>query len=569
MRTSYTIHAAFILGLMVLVPLTAAMAQTDPSAAAERVQGQIREQLRAQEAPAPVLNVTGAPASQAPKGADKIKFTLKNIEIQGATAYKADVLRALYADRIGQTVSLADIYDIAGALTAKYRNDGYILTQVVVPPQTIDGGIARLRVVEGTLDKITVQGGNDRERALIQSYADQIKQKGAVNAKDLERALLLINDLPGVEARSVLSPSSTPGAADLLIIPTRDAYEATVGIDNYGSRFLGQWEAIASAAMNGVLGFNERIAASVAYAPGHNGIGNPELGYGELSYLQPVGRYGTTAGVSGSIAATQPGLTLDESNVRGIAKTLALEVNHPFIRTRNLSLFGYGVFDMRSSRTRSDIDDTREDQLRVARIGGKVENVDSLFGAGFTSLDAKISKGLNVFGASDKGDDNLSRATGDPQFTKFDAELQRLQRLTRDFNLLVAVKGQFSNGALLSAEEFGFGGINYGRGYDPSEIVGDDGLAGKAEIQWNRPVKSAPPVIEDHQFFAFYDAGRAWNDDKATATSEVETRTSAGIGARASLANGFETGLTYALPLNDEPDANTDQRVYFNLSKRF
>lgn len=82
----------------------------------------------------------------------------------GATVYNDAQLKSVYADQIGQTVSLADVYGIANKLTKKYRNDGYILTQVVVPPQEIDGGVAKLRVVEGYVDNITVSPAPTRTR---------------------------------------------------------------------------------------------------------------------------------------------------------------------------------------------------------------------------------------------------------------------------------------------------------------------------------------------------------------------------------------------------------------------
>ena len=128
-------------------------------------------------------------------------------------AYAPEDIDPLYRGRLGTTVSLADIYDIANALTNKYRNEGYILTQVVVPPQTIENGLVRLQVVEGFVDGITI-AGEPRESAVKQfrKYADNLRENNILSAQNLERYLLLINDLPGVTARSVLSPSQTVSA---------------------------------------------------------------------------------------------------------------------------------------------------------------------------------------------------------------------------------------------------------------------------------------------------------------------------------------------------------------------
>ncbi|MGA4816816.1 POTRA domain-containing protein [Pseudomonas aeruginosa] len=47
---------------------------------------------------------------------------------------------------------------LANRLTAKYRQDGYLLTQVVVPEQSIEGGKVRLQVIEGYLEHVQIKG---------------------------------------------------------------------------------------------------------------------------------------------------------------------------------------------------------------------------------------------------------------------------------------------------------------------------------------------------------------------------------------------------------------------------
>ena len=123
-----------------MIATVPAMAQVPGAQTGTASPGRVEEQIkaprfeRALQAP---VDVRESKISGAPEGAEKITFELRDIEIAGASAYGEDELRALYADRLGQTITLADLYTIAGDMTRKYRNDGYILTQIVVPPQTI------------------------------------------------------------------------------------------------------------------------------------------------------------------------------------------------------------------------------------------------------------------------------------------------------------------------------------------------------------------------------------------------------------------------------------------------
>jgi hemolysin activation/secretion protein len=551
---------------------SSAFAQQAPASAdAGRTDRAIRERITVPSV-SPDIQVRDIATHRAPSGAENVTFKLNSISLEGVTAYNQATLQKVYADKIGQTVSLADLYGIAADLTAKYRNDGYILTQIIVPPQTIDGGNARLQVVEGYIDQVTVKGDDAKESkalVLMRRYANEISKNGkALNTRDLERALLLINDLPGVSARSVIAPSaSKTGAADLTIMIERDPYDAFLGIDNYSSRFLGRWEAMAGGSVNSQLFHNnERLSAQVVYAP-HGPITDHELAYISGSYWTPIGGYGTNLEVLYSYTDTEPGLDLREFDVEGKSKYLSLTVKHPFIRSRDLNLTGRILLDGRNASNTNNIPDDREDNIRALRIGGRLEFVDTLFSGGVNTLDIEAARGLDIFGASDKGDAQLTRADGDPEFFKLEAELQRLQRLGQQFNILMGVKGQSSNDALLSSEEFGFGGSSYGRGYDPSEIVGDDGVAGKVELQWNPAYQST--WMNNTQVFGFWDIGKVWNDNAVT--NSVESAASVGVGFRADFQYDIGTEFYVAVPLTHDVEAERDDdaRFYLSVMKRF
>ena len=551
---------------------SAAYAQEVPgSADAGQVERNLRQRITVPNV-APDIQVKDISTGRAPAGAESVRFTLQDLKLEGVTAYSDAELKKVYGGVLGQNISLADLYKIAADLTAKYRNDGYILTQIVVPPQTIEGGTARLQVVEGTIDRVTVQGDEASEGkalGLMRNYASHIGgNNGPLNAKDLERTLLLINDLPGVSARSVIAPSTAkPGAADLTIMIERDPFDAFVGLDNYGSRYLGRWEASAGGSINsGVFHNNERISGQVVYAP-HGPLFDHELGFVSGSYWTPIGSYGTNLELTYSYTITEPGLELRDFDVKGRSHYASLVVKHPFIRSRDVNLTGRVLLDGRNVESENNIPDDREDNIRALRAGGRLEFADTVFSGGVNTVDIEFAKGLDILGASNDGDADLTRPDGDPQFFKVEAELQRLQRLSSDFNLLLGIKGQLSNAALLASEEFGVGGSSYGRGFDPSEITGEDGVAGKVELQWNPAWETT--WMTGSQVFGFWDAGKVWNDD--VVPDDVETLASAGLGFRADLVYDVQTELYVAVPLTRDVQAERDDdaRLFLSVSKRF
>lgn len=556
--------------MAISAPAQAQLGQQTGIADPGRIQEQFREERLLPQV-GPRVDVKEMKLLGAPEGSENIKFNFGGVRFSGVSVYTDAQLAALYQSQIGTEISLADLYAIANAVTLKYRNDGYILTRAVVPPQTIEDGIARLQIVEGYIDNVIIQAGDDEPSTAldtIRAYASSISTGGPMNAQDMERGLLLINDLPGVSARSVLSPSRTqPGAADLLVIVERDPYDALIAADNFGSRYLGPVQFTGAGTLNSRMGNNEAVTGQFVIAP-DSGY---ELAYGALSYEQPVGPWGTRVSVSGSLTDTKPGYDLDQFDVRGHSLLMTVQATHPFIRSRAVNLTGRALFDWRDVESQNNIEPTRKDRIRAVRVGGRYEFLDTLLNVAINALDVQISQGLNIFGSSDKGDAGLTRAAGDPNFTKLNAEFQRLQRVTDKVNILLAGRGQWSSNALLSSEEFGVGGVNIGRAYDPSEIVGDDGIAGKVEVQWTNPLESDWEYLEEYQLYTFYDAGRVWNEDATTSADKRNSATSAGLGVRANLVKDVETGLAIAFPLNRDvqTQGDDDPRVYFNLSKRF
>ncbi len=557
-----------------------AQAQSLPDAATSTADpGRVEQPFETQAVPgiSPRVEVKDMILQKAPEGADEIFLELKTVKLTGVTVYNEERLTSVYADKIGQKISLAEVYGIADKLTRKYRNDGYILTQVVVPPQTIDGGDVELRVVEGFIESINVEGPEESEKslALVRSYAADIKTDGALNIKNLERYLLLIGDLPGLDARSVLSPSqTTAGAANLRIIVSRDIFEASIGLDNYGSRYLGPWEASASGAANSLFGLNERITMQAIGAPG-SGSDNEdflELGYVAAGYQQPVAFLGKGAvfDIYASHTDTEPGFNLAQFDVEGKSDYISAKLSYPFYRSRTTNLRGYAMFDWRNVTSYSNVQDTLRDKIRAIRAGGSYEFLDTTFKtAAVNAISIEFSKGISSFNASDKNDDNLTRTHGDPGFKKVTAEVQRLQRVAPKLNLLTAAYGQWSAHPLLSSEEFGVGGQKYGRGYDSSEIVGDDGYAAKIELQWSNP--RATPIFSDYKLFGFFDIGKVWNKDATTSDNKTETLTSTGAGIRTKFTNGMKGDLTVALPINNEVQTQGDQspRVFLSLRQSF
>src|SRR6185503_17583679 len=97
--------------------------------------------------------------------------------VTGSTVYTPEQLAPIYKDRLGKQVTLLDVYQIAAAITAKYRSDGYVLSQAIVPQQQIRAGVVQIQVIEGRINRITIR---DEDKITsynyLLRYAEKIKE---------------------------------------------------------------------------------------------------------------------------------------------------------------------------------------------------------------------------------------------------------------------------------------------------------------------------------------------------------------------------------------------------------
>ena len=222
------------------------------------------------------------------------------------------------------------------------------------------------------------------------------------------------------------------------------------------------------------------------------------------------------------------------------------------------------------------------DRLRVLRVGATYDVIDSL--RGINLVDVEFSQGLDILNESQpnpskNANANLSRVQGRTNFNKVNVEYSRLQSMsfiTPGLNLLGALEGQYSFSQLLSGEEFGIGGEQFGRAFDSSEITGDHGLAGKLELQWGQNVAFEDfEALTGYQIFVFYDIGAVWQIDtrQKDLASSRQSASSVGGGVRFNLWDNVSGLVEIAAPLARSVllrGADGDEaRIFFNVGARF
>jgi hemolysin activation/secretion protein len=497
------------------------------------------------------FSVEAPQRSAVPRAVDEVHFKLSDVRITGAVSLRAAQFRPLYEKLLGQTVTLAQILDVADDIEHEYRDAGFVLVRAYVPPQHVKDGVFTIRIVEGFVADTVVEGGSAETRALVKHYLEPVLRDKPLRLHTIERALLIANDIPGVTATGVLRPSSTvPGASDLAV--TVNAPDVTGGLstNNRGSHISGLWTVTGTAAYNDIFG-DDQLSGSVTAAP--NGL--RQLG-GQLKYAAAIGDDGLIGSLFGAISHGAPAGQLGDIDVRTDSWAVGPRLTYPLIRTRDETLSLDGGFTVQDAHVNILGQKISHDQWRVADLALTYLYNGFLDGDWTATFD--VAKGLPVLGATANHSPELSLG-GDPDFTKLTGLVRYTVPLFDAFSFAGTAQGQYSFDPLIEGEQMLFGGTQIGRGYEPGAITGDRGLGGSAELRYDTHLPDY--YINDLQPYVYLDGARTWNIKRPAEIGLFQqSLASTGAGLRFFFPYNLYADLEVSRTLSPVPGSDHDKR---------
>jgi len=492
---------------------------------------------------------TRAPLA-APAG---LKIQVTGFRITGARLYPESELQALLQGAVGRELGLAELETEAARITAYYRARGYPFARAYLPAQDIKDGTVEINVLEGRYGKISINNKTAVPDRLMSAALNDIQPDAVIAAASLERGLLLLSEIPGVEVKSTLTPGASVGTADLVAeaVPGK-RFSGSLDADNYGNRFTGEY----------------RLGASLNFAnPTHLGdlltlralSSGDGLHYARLGWQAPLGGQGTRGGIAYSDMGYKLGRDFASLDAHGSARIGTAFVQHPFIRSRAANLYGQASYDHKRLDDRIDTTATiAQKTLRNWTLVLNGDRRDDWLGGGVTSASIAWTTGkLGIDNAAAAAiDDTTARSAG--RFDKYSLAASRQQRLSDATSLIISYNGQFAGKNLDSAEKFSLGGAFGVRAYPQGEASADEGHLLNLELRH--------VLRETWQAVAFVDAGSA-RINKIPWLADTNTRHLEGAGLGLNWASdGWSVNSVLAWKLGSaQPTSDKDRTPRFWL----
>jgi len=469
-------------------------------------------------------------------------------------------------------LSFDQLQDVAAAITAAYRDAGFIVSKAYLPAQSLGpDGRVRIEVLEGRLGEVIVQGTERYRPGVVAAPVDHLRGR-ILHKRELDTALLYVRDLPGVSTSSVLQPGAEQGQTDLVMV-AREAerpYRFSVGLSNHGTELTGRYRAQVGVAWDAPLGLGDAFSASYVHA-----LNPQQSNQGALSYSIPVA---VVPGMGANLSYARSEMEIRSGpfaalGISGPTEIAQVGAEWKFINREDLQMQAA----LRFARERSTLEalgfQLSDHRFDVGEAAYLLRHVDRRF-RGVSLLQASARHALNDRSASP----DLITPLRASDFWSLRLSFVRMQYLTRSQRLYLKLNGQYSDDVLVPMEQFALGGPDSVRAYPISDALGDRGYHVALEYHVDAPGfgdKASPfggrPWRDVLQFELFADHGRV-SSVSGSVGSSGRTFDGVGAGLRFQLpgVHDLDFRLAAAVPVGSEDASDGDDfRIWAKFGMTF
>ena len=409
------------------------------------------------------------------------KREVKGFKFEGNTLVTESQLQEVVKPWSNTQVSFNDLSDVTTAIRNLYAKEGRVV-QATVPPQEIRDGIILIKIVEGKLGQVMIEPATEGQGLRVQiGHAQQYFGRASdgtpyIDTRPLNRALILLNELPGVQATGGFEAGANPGESNFRVkLNDGPLFAGQVAASNYGSASTGIGQVIANLSVNDPLGFGDQISLDAIQSLGST--------YGQVGYSIPVGHDGWRLGAQANALTYQTLAGWSSTQAEGIADTVGVNATYPLLREPgntvnlrlNLESRGYS-----NSQSGTNISNYQIVAFSTGFNGSYADTSHSLVSYSLTG----VLGNLVINNATQAGQDAGGPGTAGT-YKKVGLNISRTDTLTQlpGTTWLMSLNGQLANANLNSSEQIYLGGAYGVRAYPSGQGGGSQGAIFTNELQ--------------------------------------------------------------------------------------
>ncbi|MCX2981769.1 ShlB/FhaC/HecB family hemolysin secretion/activation protein [Halieaceae bacterium IMCC14734] len=174
---------------------------------------------------------------------DEETFVLTSVRFSQSELLSEDELRSLVEPYIGQETGLSDLNRLVAAINGLYRQKGIFTAAALLPQQEVDNGTVVIRLVEGQLGDVLVEGNSYVAEDFVEGWLNPAEGERLEDMNLLEVDILRYNRVNDSRLQAELRAGKAFGLTDLVLRVDEVAQNnLQVFADNYGFESSGEEE---------------------------------------------------------------------------------------------------------------------------------------------------------------------------------------------------------------------------------------------------------------------------------------------------------------------------------------
>lgn len=519
--------------------------------------------------PALAADAPKAPSVPVPSSGGAIRFDIVRFEVIGNTILPIKQVESLLTPFTGKNRDFGDVQRALEALEGAFHKKGFNVVQVELPEQELNQGVVRLKVVQTKIGKVGVQGNSFFDQANIRHSLPGLTEGETPNIHKVSASLRLANENPAKKVSLQLESGEKDDEVNAALkVVDEKPWKVGVSLDNTGTTATGKSHLGLMFQHANIAGLDHVL--SLQYTTTLEKPSQVKV-YG-AGYHIPLYALGDSIDILGSYSNVDSGTVstgLFDLQVSGKGKVFGTRYNH------NLGHFGnydpklVYAFDYKAFLNNVELlgqplgKDVTVHPLSVAYSGAwTLNNGDANF-----SIQAlrNISGGKN--GKSADFDAVRVGSAANYTILRYGANYNRT--LPADWQLRLALVGQYTRDALIPGEQFGAGGAASVRGFIEREISNDYGFQTNIEVYTPNLCTGLKLFQTQCRALAFYDGAHMNRNDALAGEQTQATIGSIGFGWRMMMDKYFSMQMDYGHVINTGGIADKDKNhvhVKFGLS---
>ena len=453
--------------------------------------------------------------------ADAPRFAIFEFEIEGNTVLPVTAVEQAVMPFMGEDRQLSDVEAAREALEKRYQQAGFLTVFVDVPEQRVEGGLVRLRVTEGRVERLRVTGARYYDQGVIRERVDQLAPGRVPDFNAVQRQVAsLARDERQVQP--LLRPGLTPGTVEAeLKVADKLPATATLDINNRHAADTEPWRTSLNLRYNNLWQRDHSVSLTFITAP----AAPKQSKVAVVNYSAPLSAQDTLLAYAvwsdslveplGAVTVIGKGITLGARWLRSASSadslhSVSLGADYKDVRERLTTQRGEVGSDLSTP--------LRYMPLQAAYTGNWPHT------RGQTTLNTSVVVGVRALfqrdvacpgnlGAIDQfackrneADGSFAYWRGDLRSSQALAELTGLASLPGSVSLRLG--WQLATQPLVSGEQYALGGADTVRGYLEAEASGDQALLGS--LEWRSAnLLDGKSWLRDLSLLAFVDVARA------------------------------------------------------------